>query len=251
MPQQPNRTHTGTLLGVWAHPDDEAYMSAGVMATAIRAGQRVTVATATRGELGTDDPVRTPPQQLARLREHELAASLAALGVAEHRWLGPGGTPLPDGTLHTVADEVGARLVARVLAEVRPDTVLTFGPDGLTGHADHRAVSRWVTRAWHEAGCPGRLWYAALTADFLTSWGETCAEFDIWMDGGAPAPARGRALAHVQVCTGDILDRKYAALVAHRSQTARLIDQVGPERYRQWWATEAFVAAQVDLEEAA
>ena len=126
---------------------------------------------------------------------------------------------------------MGARLVARVLAEVRPDTVLTFGPDGLTGHADHRDVSRWVTRAWHEAGCPGRLWYAALTADFLTSWGETCAEFYIWMDGGAPAPAHGGALAHVQVCTGDVLDRKCAALVAHRSQTARLIDQVGPERY--------------------
>ena len=91
MPQQPNRTTPAPCSACGAHPDDEAYMSAGVMATAIRAGQRVTVATATRGELGTDDPVRTPPQQLARLREHELAASLAALGVAEHRWLGPGG----------------------------------------------------------------------------------------------------------------------------------------------------------------
>jgi LmbE family N-acetylglucosaminyl deacetylase len=251
MSRRPNRTHTGTLLGVWAHPDDEAYMSAGLMTAAIRGGQRVAVATATRGELGTDDPVRNPPERLARLRERELASSLATLGVAEHRWLGPGGTPLPDGTLHTVAEEEGARLVAQVLAEVRPDTVVTFGPDGLTGHSDHRAISRWVTRAWHEAGCPGRLWYAALTADFLTTWGETCSEFGVWMDGGPPPPARGRDLAHVQICAGDVLARKYAALVAHRSQTAPLIDQIGPERYRQWWATEAFVAAAVDLEEVA
>ncbi len=45
-----------TLLGVWAHPDDEAYLSAGLMATAADAGARVVVATATRGEIGTDDP---------------------------------------------------------------------------------------------------------------------------------------------------------------------------------------------------
>jgi LmbE family N-acetylglucosaminyl deacetylase len=28
----------GTILGVWAHPDDEAYLSAGLMATASRPG---------------------------------------------------------------------------------------------------------------------------------------------------------------------------------------------------------------------
>lgn len=241
----------GTLLGVWAHPDDEAYLSAGPMATAVRAGQRVVVTTATRGERGTDDPAEVSPSRLARVRERELASSLATLGVAEHRWLGPLGVPLLDGSLHTVPDEVGARLVGRVIAEVQPDTVVTFGPDGLTGHPDHRAVSRWVTRAWHGAGCPGRLWYAALTADFLSSWGEACAELDVWMDGGPPAPARSRDLVHVQICSGDVLERKYAALLAHRSQTARLIGHVGPERYRQWWSREAFVAAAPALEEVA
>lgn len=242
---------SGTLLGIWAHPDDEAYLSAGLMATAVRAGQRVVVTTATRGESGTDDPLMMPPAQLARLREEELATSLAALGVAEHRWLGPIGTALLDGSLHTVPDEVGARLAGRMLADVQPDTVVTFGPDGLTGHSDHRAVSRWVTRAWHDAGCPGRLWYAAVTADFLADWGETCAELDVWMDGAPPIPAHSRDLVHMQVCSGDLLERKYAALVAHGSQTTRLIDHVGPERYRQWWATEAFVAAAPALEEVA
>jgi LmbE family N-acetylglucosaminyl deacetylase len=142
-----------------------------------------------------------------------------------------------------VPEQEGARLVAEVLAEVRPDTIVTFGPDGLTGHADHRAVSRWVTRAWHETGRPGQLWYATLTAEFLASWGGVCAELGVWMDGGPPRPTRRRDLAHHQVCEGDVLARKYAALVAQRSQTARLIDQVGPETYQQWWAMEAFVAA--------
>ncbi len=46
----------GTLLGVWAHPDDEAYLSSGLMAEVRDQGGRVVVVTATRGEHGTDDP---------------------------------------------------------------------------------------------------------------------------------------------------------------------------------------------------
>ena len=47
-----------TLLGVWAHPDDEAYLSSALMAAVRRSGARVVVVTATRGENGTDDPLR-------------------------------------------------------------------------------------------------------------------------------------------------------------------------------------------------
>ncbi|HXV94036.1 MAG TPA: PIG-L family deacetylase, partial [Pseudonocardia sp.] len=46
----------GTILGVWAHPDDETFLTAGLMALAREAGNRVVCATATRGERGTDDP---------------------------------------------------------------------------------------------------------------------------------------------------------------------------------------------------
>src|SRR3954453_11417181 len=54
----------GTVLGVWAHPDDEAYLSAALMAEARDAGHPVVVATATDGELGGAGPV-TPPRHLA------------------------------------------------------------------------------------------------------------------------------------------------------------------------------------------
>ena len=67
-----------TLLGVWAHPDDEAYLSAGLMAEFRRRGDRVVVVTATLGERGTSDPVAWPPERLAVLRERELRSSLAA-----------------------------------------------------------------------------------------------------------------------------------------------------------------------------
>jgi LmbE family N-acetylglucosaminyl deacetylase len=54
------------------------------MALARAAGNRVVVATATRGERGTADEARWPLDRLARLRSDELAASLAVLGVVEH-----------------------------------------------------------------------------------------------------------------------------------------------------------------------
>ena len=58
----------GTIVGVWAHPDDEAYLSAGLMAAAVDAGNHVLCITATRGELGTSDPSAWPPDRLAPVR---------------------------------------------------------------------------------------------------------------------------------------------------------------------------------------
>lgn len=231
-----------TLLGVWAHPDDEAYLSAGLLASAVDAGWRVVIATATRGEIGTDDPDGCPPEVLSQARSRELVDSLAVLGVEEHRWL-RAAQPLVDGRLAAVPEEAGVRAVAEVLADVRPDLIVTFGPDGLTGHCDHRTVSRWVTRARDRVGSRAALWYAALTPDFLDRWGGVCTEHGVWMDGGPPEPVDLADLVHVQTCTGGLLDRKYASLVAHTSQTAELIGRVGEHRYREWWSIEAFVAA--------
>ena len=78
----------GTVLGIWAHPDDEAYLSGGLMALARDHGSRVVCVTATRGELGTPDPETWPPERLAAERTGELARCLAILGVTEHHWLG-------------------------------------------------------------------------------------------------------------------------------------------------------------------
>src|SRR5512133_2265412 len=108
----------GVLLGVWAHPDDEAYLSAGLMATVRAAGGRVVVVTATRGEHGTSDPQAWPPHRLARIRERELDASLAALDVNEHHWLG-----YADGELPRVPVTRGAARMAELIDEVRPEAL--------------------------------------------------------------------------------------------------------------------------------
>jgi LmbE family N-acetylglucosaminyl deacetylase len=228
----------GTLLGVWAHPDDEAYMTAGLMSMARSAGNRVAVATATKGEAGTDDPQTWPPDRLAMARERETAASLAALDVVEHRWLGH-----RDGTLQSVPLAHGVEQVSRLIREIEPDTIVTFGPDGMTGHDDHRAVSEWTTTAWIRAGRPGRLWYATVTPEFHRTWGSVNDEIGLWFAGSSPPSDPSADLAYAVHCEGELLEQKFAALAAHRTQTSGLIELLGPERYRQWWSTESFVDA--------
>ena len=77
----------GTILGVWAHPDDDIFLTAGLMTTAVRAGNRVVDVTATRGEGGSMDEERWPPATMGAVRTKELLRSLEILGVAEHRFL--------------------------------------------------------------------------------------------------------------------------------------------------------------------
>jgi LmbE family N-acetylglucosaminyl deacetylase len=138
----------GTILGVWAHPDDDIYLSSGLMAVAAAAGQRVVDVTATRGEGGSMDEERWPSARMAEVRTEEMRRSLEILGVAEHRFLeGP-----VDVDMQTPLDPSGAPQVLEIMREVQPDTVLTFGPDGMTGHEGHKSVSAWVRQAFEEAG---------------------------------------------------------------------------------------------------
>jgi LmbE family N-acetylglucosaminyl deacetylase len=231
---------SGTILGVWAHPDDEAYLSAGLMAHARARGQRVVVVTATAGEHGTDRPDRWPPSRLAALRRHELRASLAALGVTEHVLLG-----LPDGGLDRID---GAERVARIVELVRPDTIVTFGPDGMTGHRDHRAVSAWTTAAWRATGGDARLWYAATSRAFHERWGESNDRIGLWAEVGPPPARDPEELTFALDLDDAQLDQKLAALRAHASQTTPLVEAMGLDDYRIWWRTECFVDATRVLE---
>ena len=199
------------MLGVWAHPDDEAYLSAGLMAEYRRRGDRVVVVTATLGERGTNDPVAWPPERLAVLREHELRASLAALGVDELHLLG-----FMDGEC-TWND--GTDRIAELIAEIAPDLIVTFGPDGMTGHPDHRAVSAWTTDAWRVGTADADLWYATLGTDFHAQWGALSDHVGLWAEQPSPpctADQRSRRARHAR--------RRVARPQARRAAGPRLAD---------------------------
>lgn len=221
-----------TLLGVWAHPDDEAYLSAGLMARWRRRGDRVVVVTATRGEHGTADPDTWPPARLAAHRERELRASLAALGVDELRLL-----DFEDGRC---TERDGTDDIAFHIADVEPDLIVTFGPDGMTGHPDHRAVSRWTTHARAEVRPEADLWYATVTDDFHRRWGDVNERLGIWADQPRPPRTRPADVVHGLSLWDELLDVKMAALGAHESQIRPIVDLIGEDAFREWWRTETF-----------
>ncbi|BCJ76687.1 hypothetical protein CS0771_62310 [Catellatospora sp. IY07-71] len=227
----------GTVLGVWAHPDDEVYLSGGLMALAADAGNRVVCVTATAGERGTADPGRWPPDRLAAVRAYELRASLAVLGVTEHHFLG-----LPDGAC---ADQPAASVVSRLAAlidEVRPDTIVTFAPDGFTGHGDHRAVSRWTTAARARAAPGARLLHTAVTQEFLDRWQTVYERLDIFVGGLPVRTPPARLSLHLPLGPA-LADRKLVALRAQATQTAGLLAILGEDTMRDWCAEESFVDA--------
>ena len=114
---------------------------------------------------------------------------MAVLGVTEHHIAG-----LPDGAL---ADHAAAGIdwVGRLLDDVRPDTIVTFGADGITFHPDHVAVHHWVTQAWCERGRPGRLLYAAPTVEHLDRFGARYEEWGIYMGDERPTGVPAERLA--------------------------------------------------------
>ena len=225
----------GTILGVWAHPDDEAYLSAGVMAMAARAGSRVVCVTATRGELGSPDVERWPLETLPDLREREMAASLDVLGVREHHWLG-----YPDGACTHIPESDAVSRLVEIMGDVRPDTVLTFGPDGMTGHLDHQTVCDWTTKAFGDAAPSGaRLFYATKTAEFDDRFASLEAHRQAFGEGPPRTPESDTDLGFR--LADDILDLKIAALRAQVSQVTLLREAMGADVYRDWVADEWFV----------
>lgn len=241
-PDDPATLDLGDVLAVFAHPDDEAYGAAGLLALAVDRGRRVVCVTATRGEEGfaLDDP-RSPAERAA-VRTAELADCLAVLGVTEHRFW-----DYPDGGCADVPDDEAADRLVALIRDMRPDTVLTFGPDGGTGHPDHRAACRWTTLALDRlAAEPSseprpRLLYATKSARWQA---ERAALFDpaavMMVADLRPETTAEDELAVWLRCSGPLLDRKVAALQAQRSQVGPFVEMIGAEGYRDFVADEYF-----------
>lgn len=223
----------GTILGVWAHPDDEAYLMAGTTMLAMAHGSAVACVTATAGEAGeTADEATWPQHRLAEIRRGEMEASLGVLGIDDHEWW-----HLPDGGLADVDVEHGIDLVMRALARVQPDTILTFGADGMTGHADHVAVGDWAVAGVRRSGRSIRLLAATKEPD----WYEEFPDINkLVFPGGGPVTAAVDVALRVDL-PDEVIDRKIDALRAQASQTTALLQLMGEAAYRRWLRTEYWV----------
>lgn len=194
-------------LAVFAHPDDVDFGCAGTIAGWVDEGIEVAYLIATRGDCGGFDD--TSREEMPARREAEQRTAAAAVGVQRVDFL----DGHPDGTLAPTR-ELRRDIAARI-RRFRPDRVLTSSPlrrwEHLTGpsHPDHLAVGEATTCAVYP-DARNRFAFPELLAAGLEPW----VVREIWYAGG-PAPD------HVVDVT-DRVDRKIAAMRAHRSQTAHL-----------------------------
>ncbi len=132
------------LMCVLAHPDDESLGMGGVLAKYASEGVETYLVTATRGERGRvgDKRGSLSLDAVGKIREAELLAAATVLGIREVGFL-----DYIDGDLDQAdPNEAIAKIVAH-LRRVRPQVVITFGPEGVYGHPDHIAISQLTTAA--------------------------------------------------------------------------------------------------------
>jgi len=132
------------LLAVVAHPDDESFGFCGTLAKYAAEGVETYLVTATRGERGRFGSLGKGGDavEVGRVREAELRAAAAVLGMREVSLLN-----YADGAVDQVEAITAIRDVVSHIRRIRPDVVVTFGPDGAHGHPDHIAISQFTTAA--------------------------------------------------------------------------------------------------------
>lgn len=246
---KPQTSNLGTLMAVFAHPDDETFGCAGTMAKYAAQGAKVIIVSATRGEVGEiSDLSDATPETLGMAREQELRCAAMAVGASDVLFL-----DYIDGQVaNTNFDELVGKVV-RAIRQYKPDAILTFGPEGAYGHPDHVAIHKATTQAWAAAADPeyyldqlsdnvaphraDRLYYVAIGR---TAWregmmravemgmprvgflSEDAAQF---RPGGNAAPEGAEfGTPDEQITTAidihDYAQQKYAAIQCHRSQLA-------------------------------
>lgn len=252
--------HTLRLMAVLAHPDDESLGVGGTLAKYASEGVEVFLLTATRGDNGRyhgyplDDHRHPGAPALANIREAELRAAASVLGVRDVSLL-----HYPDQHLDSAnAREVIAGIVKH-MRRVRPDVVVTFGPDGAYGHPDHIAISQFTTAAIVAAGDPAfigddieaavlphtvsKLYYIAWPQSTWAAYQTAIRRLSSVVDGveRQATPWPDWAITTV-LDTRDFWATVWRAVSCHDSQVTaygRLRD-LAPEHHQALWGSQSF-----------
>ena len=213
------------MLAVFAHPDDETFRCGGTLALLAQRGVRVQVLTATRGEGGScGNPPHCTQDELPALRERELRCACTALGIEPPILL-----DYQDGDLSEVVPETIVAGILSVVNAVHPQIILTFGPDGISGHPDHVAVSRYTAAAYQRAADVTALYHLAVPQSLadVTDMKQIHAVPD-------------STITHI-VDVSEVWDVKMTAIRCHRSQMDESpILQDEPEKQRLFLGLEHF-----------
>lgn len=177
------------LLAVLPHPDDESLGLGSTLARYANEGVETYLLCATRGEQGWTGPEEDNPgpDALGRIRESELRCAAACLGLKEVHFL-----DYCDGEVDRANPVEAAGRIAEYIRRIRPQVVVTFGPDGIYGHPDHIAVAQFTLAAVLEAAsggnglaahCVSKLYYLVETGDSLAMFQRRFGAIEMEIDG--------------------------------------------------------------------
>jgi N-acetylglucosamine malate deacetylase 2 len=186
-----------SMLVILSHPDDESFPIGGTLAKYAVEGVKITLICATRGEAGIPG---MQPEQAGQVREGELRQAAKVLGVQKVQFL-----DYQDGELDQVNLEEIIDKLSDAFRQIKPQTVITFGPDGISGHPDHLAIHHAATAAFEKARTGGRLYYIAPSEATMQGCGVVPS-----------AEAAGGPVAAVDV--SEHLVTKVRAMQSHSSQ---------------------------------
>lgn len=227
----------GTILTVWAHPDDETFCAGGLLAAASQNGQTVTCITATRGEAGSQDLEKWPANQLGSVRSKELASALKVLGISNHHLL-----DYPDGKCADVDPKEASKRIADYISKYQPNTILTFGPEGLTGHPDHIAISGWVDAALKLAETKPSVYHAVLTVNQYKDYLEAAdLKLNFFYNIDQPPLVDDNACHICFCCTEELCACKHEALASMPSQYGKMFEAFDHDYLKEAFRIEAFV----------
>ena len=235
------------LMCVLAHPDDESLGTGGTLAKYAAEGVETYLVTATRGERGRygDGGERPAPEIVGRLREAELCAAAKELGVREVSMLG-----YPDGGLDTVDPARAQEAIASHFRRIRPDVVITFGPEGAYGHPDHIAISQFTMAA---AVCAAdrdyavaKLYHIAWSTKTWAAYQSALKKLTSTVDGVErqviPAPDWG---VTTRIDTSAVWPTVWDAVQCHRTQMSIYKNLAGlaDEHHRALWGVQEYYRA--------
>jgi LmbE family N-acetylglucosaminyl deacetylase len=227
------------VLGLFPHPDDEAYAAGGLLAYCAAGGAAVEIVCATRGERGSDRTgTAAPGNALAALRTRELEASCRALGIAPPEFL-----DLPDAQLDTCRARAVA-LLSRHIAQHQPHLIVTLGTDGVYGNLDHLAWTAIVTAAVQSLAQPPRVLHTVFPRRlFAPVWRALRRRRGDPLVGAIDPNQLGADDADLRLDIRALRQRKLAAVAAHRSQlvggdplTFLLPNLIEPLLDEEWYA---------------
>lgn len=202
------------IIFVFAHPDDESFSSAGLIAKLTKKGVCVKLITATKGEAGqVGNPPITSKENLGKTREKELRKAAKILGIKQIYFLG-----YTDGELIRVAKKELSQKILKIFKIEKPDAVVTFNEEGASLHPDHIQIHKAATKAFKiyikTVNKHVRLYYTANPRKFINKLRKSGMAYNVF--GKVKGTPSTRITTIVDI--SDTIGLKIKALKAHQTQ---------------------------------